>query len=353
MSMECKLVFPEKFWSGEKEWKREWARVREKPEKNRCQISFTYTSQKFEMWMYNIYMSFYFELNPLHHWACLRASRAKKRARRWWWWRRREKKAKKKSASWEIRLKSLKLKHIFFSLVYCSSFALKPFGFQRIKRLFDKSIIKGNCTALELWNNINTTYFLFQSFAFNVQDHITPSLIKSNDKLSTNMKKIELYQPRGWDLSREVGIIVKTGEHTYAIDETTRTLCIYMLLLFNFHKNMQTSPNSQTGGWFNFRFRSRHTTFFFSMFVPFSLIRFYYLKSALFYSSIIYMYSSLFLHRNGTITNWNGIQMIMAVSTHYMYHPNTFGYRISYYTISEYRSVVSKACICVESFRWI
>lgn len=64
-----------------------------------------------------------------------------------------------------------------------------------------------------------------------------------------------------------------------------------------------------------------------------------------FFSSIIHMYSSLFRHRNGTITNWNGIQMIMAVSTHYMYHPNTFGYRILYYTISEYRSVVSRAFV--------
>lgn len=50
-------------------------------------------------------------------------------------------------------------------------------------------------------------------------------------------------------------------------------------------------------------------------------------------------FSLSFMYRNGTITNWNGTQMIMVVSTHYTYHPNTFGYRISYYTTSEYTTL--------------
>lgn len=89
-------------------------------------------------------------------------------------------------------------------------------------------------------------------------------------------------------------------------------------------------PNNQTGAWFNFRLHLAHIVFY-----TFILWLIWFSIHILFFITEIL---SLFLHRNGRIISWNGTPMIMAASIHYMYHPNTYGYRILCCITSEYRN---------------
>lgn len=47
-------------------------------------------------------------------------------------------------------------------------------------------------------------------------------------------------------------------------------------------------------------------------------------------------FSFVIFQKKKKIINSSGTRTIMVVSTHYTYHPNTFGCRILYYTTSEY-----------------
>lgn len=79
---------------------------------------------------------------------------------------------------------------------------------------------------------------------------------------------------------------------------------------------------------FNFRFHSMDTAQIYILLVAF----FVGLTQTNIFTSF------LLLYRNGMITNWNGIRMIMAVSTHCMYHRSIFGCQTLFCITSEYIS---------------
>lgn len=133
-----------------------------------------------------------------------------------------------------------------------SSFTLKLVGLSAYKRLFIESIIKAKCTAFRLWNCINITYFLFQSFALKTtspKNYITLSRV--NLTINTQRVNKKIKKSKKNEVCMHLGKMIHplTSIHTFSI-----------ALDFNFHNNMQTVPNIQTGGWFNFRFRSMHST---------------------------------------------------------------------------------------------